>query len=384
MMNGITKNPNETNWARIWRDFWITVCFITASNLMGFAFINFQQVGDKITAMLWALACLASGGIVGFLFGIPRVLQDNNGAAIVGANGGAAGAGNPPVNPEAGGGGTAARASQPFYRMQVNTNLEQISDWLTKIIVGVGLIELRRLPEFLENLSRFFAKGLSTDPALTQTIASAIIVYFVIVGFIGGYLMTRIYLAQAFSRADWGTQNTVMVGGQELTFEEVSEQQRKQLTDLQEQVIKVQTEGAASLSNETIEEKVVSGKRTKVKSILWVDDNPKNNSLHVQRLNELGIEVVLALSTADALEKLKSRTFDRIISDMGRYEANGYVEKAGIELVRAVRKFDQNTPILIFCSTKGVVNHKDEAIEAGANEITSSSTVLMKALQLES
>lgn len=66
--------------------------------------------------LLLALASVMVGVLVGFLFGIPRALQ----------NAGTGGA-------EAGWG-----------RYSTNTNLEQISDWLTKILVGVGLVELAR------------------------------------------------------------------------------------------------------------------------------------------------------------------------------------------------------------------------------------------------
>jgi len=93
------------------------------------------------------------------------------------------------------------------YQLQVNTNLEQISDWLTKIIVGIGLIELRNLPELINRASAFIARGLeSTAEASSQGqgLAAAIIVYFAVAGFLGSYLMTRVYLAGAIKRADTG------------------------------------------------------------------------------------------------------------------------------------------------------------------------------------
>jgi PleD family two-component response regulator len=60
---------------------------------------------------------------------------------------------------------------------------------------------------------------------------------------------------------------------------------------------------------------ISSGPR--VNSILWVDDNPKNNSFLVERLSKLGIQVTQVLSTAEAISLLSSMSFDRIISDMG-------------------------------------------------------------------
>jgi hypothetical protein len=65
-------------------------------------------------------AALMVGALLGFLFGVPRTLQGER---------------PPDVLEEPGEGGRPAE-----YR--VNTNLEQISDWLTKILVGVGLVQL--------------------------------------------------------------------------------------------------------------------------------------------------------------------------------------------------------------------------------------------------
>jgi hypothetical protein len=132
-------------------------------------------------AIGWALAYFAAGFFGGFLFGIPRVLQDNA-----------------PV-PEA----TNASTDQP-YAQRVNTNLEQISDWLTKIIVGLGLVELRAVPDHLYKAAVWMGQSLGLKPN-DDTIASfscAFIIYFTIVGFLAGYLITRLFLAGAFWRAD--------------------------------------------------------------------------------------------------------------------------------------------------------------------------------------
>ena len=53
-------------------------------------------------------------------------------------------------------------------------------------------------------------------------------------------------------------------------------------------------------------------------SILWVDDRPENNVYERQALEALGIRFTISTSTEDALVKLRQRTFDVIISDMGR------------------------------------------------------------------
>jgi MFS family permease len=129
------------------------------------------------TAMGWGLAYFAVLFLIGFLFGIPRVLQADS-----------------------------AAEKKPDYQQRVNTNLEQISDWLTKIIVGLGLVQLRTVPEKLHQAATFMAQSftIGTTPPTNAAIsfAGAFIVFFSVLGFLAGYLSTRLFLAAAFFRAD--------------------------------------------------------------------------------------------------------------------------------------------------------------------------------------
>jgi hypothetical protein len=124
-------------------------------------------------AALVAGGALVSGGLLGFLFGIPRSLSGPEGAAD----------------------GTAAGAYRP------NTNLEQISDWLTKILVGVGLVQFTTLAQHAGELVTFLGPALGGDP-LGETFAAATLVIYGISGFLAFYLVTRIYLGRAFAQAD--------------------------------------------------------------------------------------------------------------------------------------------------------------------------------------
>ncbi|HXE10483.1 MAG TPA: hypothetical protein VN633_00080 [Bryobacteraceae bacterium] len=136
---------------------------------------------DGYSIFFWALACYASGSLAGFLFGIPRVLQGqptNSKASLV---------------PE-----TRANFSAA-YQLLINTNLDDISDWLTKIVVGIGLVELRKLPELLYNLAAVIAgdKGKADIPFIL-----AVILYFCVIGFMSGYLTTRMFFQRAFRASD--------------------------------------------------------------------------------------------------------------------------------------------------------------------------------------
>ncbi|MBI5292551.1 MAG: response regulator [Chloroflexi bacterium] len=177
------------------------------------------------------------------------------------------------------------------------------------------------------------------------------------------------------------------VGNNELTMEEASEQQRILVSDLQKQVVAIQeslkmltqAQPSGTLASEV---PPTIPKPSAVNSILWVDDNPKNNAYLTESLSELGIEVITALSTAEALEKFRSRKFDRVITDLGRKEGWRYNSTAGIELVKEIRKIDRDVPIVIYTSNDSVESNRLLAKAAGANEITASPTALLNTLQV--
>ena len=85
--------------------------------------------------VLGAGASLFVGFLLGFIFCIPRTPNRNNAPANPGAGGTASGTQPVPSS-----------AAPPSSSVQTNSNLEEISDWLTKIIVGVGLVELSKIP----------------------------------------------------------------------------------------------------------------------------------------------------------------------------------------------------------------------------------------------
>jgi hypothetical protein len=81
----------------------------------------------------------------------------------------------------------------------VNTNLEQISDWLTKIIVGVSLVNSEKIGTALVTASKEMARSFGGEPA--SSLALAMLTYFGVIGLLGGYLLTRLYLQRAFEAA---------------------------------------------------------------------------------------------------------------------------------------------------------------------------------------
>ena len=88
---------------------------------------------------------------------------------------------------------------EPTGTYAANTNLEEISDWLTKILVGAGLTQIAELPGQLQRLIEYAAANLGGDAA--RTYAAALLVFYFLGGFLTSYLWARLYLVAALQRA---------------------------------------------------------------------------------------------------------------------------------------------------------------------------------------
>ena len=115
--------------------------------------------GAYATALLIASASFLAGGLVGFLFGIPRAVQ-------------------------------VSTAPSGATQYQANTNLEQVSDWLTKIIVGVGLVQIGRIIPGLTRLANSMKAPLGGQ-ASSAAFGLALTISNVLLGFLFFYLWSR-------------------------------------------------------------------------------------------------------------------------------------------------------------------------------------------------
>ena len=131
------------------------------------------------TGLVVAAAAAFTGALFGFIFGVPRVLTSDRPQG--------------PISPLYGG-------SAPIV---ANTNLEQISDWLTKILVGVGLTQfaliVRAAGRLFASLAPSFGGG-----EVGTAFAGALILYMITLGFSTGWLFTRLFLGRAMAAADRG------------------------------------------------------------------------------------------------------------------------------------------------------------------------------------
>jgi hypothetical protein len=140
-------------------------------------------LGVLSNSALIGAAFISIGGLLGFIFGIPRVLKFP-----------------PSPSATAPGSSTPSNLADPALhrqeerRLSTNTNLEDISDWLTKILVGAGLVQLAVLPGQLKRLADFFHASMP----LTSEAALMMILNFFVLGFMSSYLLTRLFLTEAF------------------------------------------------------------------------------------------------------------------------------------------------------------------------------------------
>jgi hypothetical protein len=117
-------------------------------------------------ATLLAGSALTGGCLVGFIFAIPKSVSNSEINLI--------------------------KTGKGYIS---NDNLVQVSDWLTKIIVGVGLTKLTSIPYYIQSMGSYVGKSIGGD-VWGEVAAESIVVYFSICGFLLAYLWTRLYFAR--------------------------------------------------------------------------------------------------------------------------------------------------------------------------------------------
>lgn len=191
----------------------IIVVTVVATIVIGGAVVTFSFApgGPSWTGLGTGLAVggggLAFGSFLGLLFGVPRSLQAANTLAAPAPAPAAAVV----ADPGAGGGGGAGAAvaaiagsvpaPAPAATNQPNTNLTEISDWLTKIMVGVSLTQLGTIRSEVVSLVNALAPGFGGGPAAVPFVGG-LVTLSTLTGFLAGYLLSRIFLPSAFNDAE--------------------------------------------------------------------------------------------------------------------------------------------------------------------------------------
>ncbi|MDZ4693667.1 MAG: hypothetical protein SGI86_00850 [Deltaproteobacteria bacterium] len=170
------------------------VVLVITSILGAIAMIPYCWVPDRDAShclstygglFLIALGAEICGSVVGFLFGIPRTLASGDRAS-------------PPAGSERDAGESHYVSSTTYSD---NTNLEQVSDWLTKILVGLGLAHLGTIKSELANLATYLGPAVSL-PSTSSPIVTVVVVFYATTGFLLTYIWTRVYFKRVLRESD--------------------------------------------------------------------------------------------------------------------------------------------------------------------------------------
>lgn len=172
-----------------------TVAFFLLLWLTG-VYVTFQVTPDDYRALMVGLGAMAVGNVVGFLFGIPR----SPGSTAppeeteVDVDSQAEGENGPDAEP---GASKMADSSGPTGTGRP-TNLEEISDWLSKVLIGAGLVGLKDGVKYIRDMAGTISTELGGN---LQSFAVALVLYFFSLGLLFSYILTRTYLTGIFARA---------------------------------------------------------------------------------------------------------------------------------------------------------------------------------------
>jgi hypothetical protein len=109
--------------------------------------------------------------LIGFLFGIPRTREAA--ATVVRSD-------------------DSAAVKQAV--LTANTNLERVSDWLTTLLLGATLVQIQPIAAWVAGLGQ----NIQEEP--TRAVTTVLVIYYLVLGFLGTYLVTRLYLTYALQR----------------------------------------------------------------------------------------------------------------------------------------------------------------------------------------
>ena len=291
---------------------------------------------DGLQLIVYMLGAIMVASVLGLIFGVPRAREDSG--------------------------------APTTERYSANSNLEQISDWLTKVLVGAGLVQLGALTGGLSALGDYLGSDLRIRNA--EAAAVAITLYGLGVGFTFAYLWSRVRLR--------------------VLLETIERQAREQSRE--RQVAEALLE-ANAWSDDPQPESVVTSvaseaaKRTRdaparARAVLWVDDVPSNNTALVQALRRLGIRVDIARTTQEGVARVRDRRYGVVITDLSRQEDGVDHPDAGLELLEILHTTKPELPVIVYAGHRAVAK-RDEIERAGAVLSTNSPTeVFEKVVEL--
>jgi hypothetical protein len=142
-------------------------------------------------ALIMAAASALVGGLIGFLFAVPRSQNATNRFLRLQTPSRVMQLPQPD-----------SENSREPLRPFPNTNLEDVSDWLTKILIGVALVSTSKMASALYDLASAFNQAGFQWGQTGIVYAMTLAVCFAIGGFLVSYLFGSFYLRQLVAQED--------------------------------------------------------------------------------------------------------------------------------------------------------------------------------------
>ncbi|MBL0317563.1 MAG: hypothetical protein IPP69_18105 [Flavobacteriales bacterium] len=144
----------------------ITLLFFLGVGVL-FIWLQNNSIPSSISFIFAALASCVVGAFLGFLFGVPKSSRNEGSSEIF-------------------------NIKEPYSE---NSNLVDVSDWLTKIIVGLSLTQWQYLMSQLHFGAGLIANAIAIKDGITPEKLMAFgygtILFFLTTGFMLGYIYTR-------------------------------------------------------------------------------------------------------------------------------------------------------------------------------------------------
>lgn len=144
-----------------------TGLFLGMIPVIGFP-VTIPEMGGKILfiGLTLGIASFTSSFFVGLLFGMPK------------------------------------RNNKNGNNYSLNNSLVEISDWLTKIIVGIGLINLKEIPGYIFSFAEYIREASKFDGQLLNIYTIGILFYFGFLGLFIGYNYMRLVRVNKYKYTD--------------------------------------------------------------------------------------------------------------------------------------------------------------------------------------
>lgn len=161
----------------------------------------------------------------------------------------------------------------------LNNSLVEISDWLTKIIVGLGLVNLKEIPDYLISLGEYVRTSSKYDGQLINIYSIGIVIYFGFLGLYIGYNYMRLVLSNKYKYADDNLIRKELEMANEKIHEVKEEMQQKEIKIIQTQNLIQEKDQLTKSLITKINEPAISSTdfNTVVKEIINSDEIKKEN-----------------------------------------------------------------------------------------------------------